>query len=253
MVILIQFVYLIKRLARLAYWTINSFRIQVGKKCRFGFPIVIEGKGNLKFGNHCTVERGVILRCGNNSTIGIGNNSIILEGANISLAQNTTLFVGEHFLLEKNTILYINNNWKIGKDVVLAEGSMITSREPNCNGILCIGDHTRIGNEVIIDLSYNVTIGNNVAVGPRCIIYSHDHDYLENSIRWKGTPKVSSVTIEDGVWIGANVTLLSGVTIGECSVIAAGSVVTKSVPANVIYGGVPARLIKHLPSALDRG
>jgi acetyltransferase-like isoleucine patch superfamily enzyme len=54
------------------------------------------------------------------------------------------------------------------------------------------------------------------------------------------------VKIGNGVWIGANVTILPGVTVGENAVIAAGAVVTKDVPANSIVGGNPARVIRML-------
>lgn len=57
--------------------------------------------------------------------------------------------------------------------------------------------------------------------------------------------KSAPVTIEDNVWIGANVTILPGVVVGRGSVIAAGSVVTKSVPPNSLVAGVPAKVIKE--------
>lgn len=55
------------------------------------------------------------------------------------------------------------------------------------------------------------------------------------------------VTIGNDVWIGGNVTILPGVTIGDRAVIAAGAVVTKDIPANTVAGGVPAKVIKELP------
>lgn len=55
------------------------------------------------------------------------------------------------------------------------------------------------------------------------------------------------IVIGDRAWIGANATILTGVTIGENAVVAAGSVVTKDVPANCLVGGVPAKVIKEIP------
>ena len=59
------------------------------------------------------------------------------------------------------------------------------------------------------------------------------------------------VTVEEDVWIGARVTLMSGVTIGRGCIIAAGAVVTKDIPDNSMVGGVPAKVLKSLPNDVD--
>jgi len=93
-----------------------------------------------------------------------------------------------------------------------------------------------------------ITIGNNVMIGPNCVISSASHspDYRirnkDNDMDITGAP----VVIEDNVWIGANVAVMPGVTIGKHSVVAAGSVVTKDVPPDVIVAGVPAKIIRKL-------
>ncbi len=61
------------------------------------------------------------------------------------------------------------------------------------------------------------------------------------------------ITIKDRAWIGANATILTGVTIGENAVVAAGAVVTKDVPDNCLVGGVPAKIIKETPQSADDG
>ena len=79
----------------------------------------------------------------------------------------------------------------------------------------------------------NVKIGANTIIGDR-----DDHEEI-----YASSP--SSVYIEKNVWIGMNVIILKGVTIGENSIIGAGSVVTKDIPANVIAAGVPCKIIKN--------
>jgi acetyltransferase-like isoleucine patch superfamily enzyme len=91
-----------------------------------------------------------------------------------------------------------------------------------------------------------ITIGNNVIIGPYCVIHSGNHrfDRLDIPIRLQGYEK-SQVIIEDDCWLGANVIVLSGVTIGKGSVIGAGSVVTKDIPRFSVVAGNPARVIKN--------
>ena len=92
---------------------------------------------------------------------------------------------------------------------------------------------------------------NNVIFGPKPTIITGDHriDVIGKHIidvteEEKLPDQDLPVIIEDGVWCGANVTILKGVTIGRGSVVAAGAVVTKSCPPYSIIGGVPARIIK---------
>lgn len=96
-----------------------------------------------------------------------------------------------------------------------------------------------------------LTIGKKVIFGPKPTIITGDHriDLLDRYIiditdEEKLPENDQPVTIEDGCWIGANVTILKGVTIGHDSVVAAGSVVTKSCEPYSIIGGVPARFIR---------
>lgn len=94
-----------------------------------------------------------------------------------------------------------------------------------------------------------LTIGNNVIFGPAPTIVTGDHriDVIGKPIflSYDKLPENDSpVIIEDDVWVGANVTILKGVTIGRGSVIAAGGIVNKSTPPYSISGGIPARTIK---------
>ena len=96
-----------------------------------------------------------------------------------------------------------------------------------------------------------LTIGKKVIFGPKPTIITGDHridiqgkNIIDITDDEKLPENDQPVTIEDGCWIGANVTILKGVTIGHGSVVAAGSVVTKSFPPYSIIGGVPAKLIK---------
>lgn len=97
-----------------------------------------------------------------------------------------------------------------------------------------------------------LTIGKKVIFGPKPTIITGDHridiqgKYIIDITDDEKLPENDQpVTIEDGCWIGANVTILKGVTLGHDSVVAAGSVVTKSCEPYSIIGGVPAKLIRR--------
>lgn len=90
-----------------------------------------------------------------------------------------------------------------------------------------------------------VRIGDNFHSGKGCQILSKYHNYEGQKIPYGTTYIVKNVTIEDNVWLGNNVIVLGGVTIGEGAIIQAGSVVVKDIPACAIAGGNPATVFKQ--------
>jgi len=102
-------------------------------------------------------------------------------------------------------------------------------------------------NCVILDVM-KVEIGDHVLVGPAVQIYTATHP-LDAKTRNSWLEYAKSVTIGDDVWIGGGAIIYPGVTIGNGTVIAAGAVVTKSVPANVVVGGNPAKILKEIDNS----
>ncbi|MFB9054537.1 acyltransferase [Formosa undariae] len=93
----------------------------------------------------------------------------------------------------------------------------------------------------------DVNRGSDVAIGPNCTLYTHDHDYSDKIVAaWKGVIISNPIIIKNGAWIGSNVTILPGATIGNRAVIAAASVVTMNVESETIVEGVPAKFIKRI-------
>lgn len=123
-----------------------------------------------------------------------------------------------------------------GKNLRVKSGAEIS---PNS----IVGNDSELGTRSMIQA--NVTIGNNVIMGPDVKIYSRNHktDRLDIPIQRQGKNYLET-KIGNDVWIGANVIILAGVTIGSHSVIAAGSVVTKNTEPYAIVGGIPAKTIK---------
>ncbi len=108
-----------------------------------------------------------------------------------------------------------------------------------------IGHNCYFNHHLSVEDGGKVKIGNNVIVGPYVGIYTAQHP-LDSKERVAGWQMVQDITIGNNVWIGANVTILSGITIGDNVVIGAGSVVTKDIPANTLAYGVPCKVIRKI-------
>lgn len=99
-------------------------------------------------------------------------------------------------------------------------------------------------NLVILDCA-PVKFGDNVFIGPNCSFYTAGHP-LDVKQRNEGLEYAHPIKVGDNVWLGGNVVVLPGVSIGNNSVIGAGSVVTKNIPDNVVAVGNPCRVVKNI-------
>lgn len=135
-------------------------------------------------------------------------------------------------------------------------GSMMVCRNSGC---ITLGDYVFIGEGTRIYSSKNIKIGNRVQIAHNCNIYDNNVHSLNPKERHKEYMsnieygwiklfdlKESDVLIGDDVWIGANSIILKGVNIGKCSIVAAGSVVTKNVPEYALVAGNPACIKKMM-------
>lgn len=108
-----------------------------------------------------------------------------------------------------------------------------------------IGDQTFVNAGAIWLDNAPITIGSHVLIGPNSQLFTPTHS-LDYRSRRNWETWCLPITIEDDVWIGGNVCICQGVTIGARSVVAAGSVVTSDVPPDTLVGGTPAKVIKAL-------
>lgn len=111
-----------------------------------------------------------------------------------------------------------------------------------------IGDNFFANNNCIILDGAKVTFGNNVFVAPNCGFYTAGHP-LDVEQRINGLEYAFPIKVGNNVWIGAHVAVMPGVTIGDNSVIGAGSVVNKDIPAGVIAVGNPCKVIREITEA----
>ena len=139
---------------------------------------------------------------------------------------------------------------KIGRGVVVKPGARIAMPWR-----LTVGDHVWIGEEAYILNLAPVTIGSNVCISQRTFLCTGSHDWSDPAFALRTAP----ITVEDGVWVSANVFVAGGVTLHGGAVVTAGSVVTSDMPEGMICSGNPCVPVKgrrgsanlsHAPQAL---
>ena len=126
----------------------------------------------------------------------------------------------------------------LGHNSVVYYGSEIRG-----HGLLKIGDRSIIGDNAILDARCGLCIGNDVQLGSNVKIWTEQHDY--NDPYFRITDKHGPVKIGDKVWIGADVTILHSVKIGEGAVVASGAVVTHDVEPFSVVAGIPAKKVSE--------
>lgn len=166
------------------------------------------------------------------------------------------VFSMRKYIQETRRLLFeINNVWHEDESEIAELFSKITAKP--------VGEGLRIETPFYTDFGKNITVGDHVFINSGCkfqdqggvyigdwtfighnvVLATLDHD-IDPEKRYMLHP--APIHIGNRVWIGSNVVITKGVTIGDNSVIAAGAVVTKDIPANVVAGGVPAKVIKEI-------
>ncbi len=156
-----------------------------------------------------------------------------------------------HCKVEKRNI---NSIIKIG-DRCLINGRLVTE---NANSSIIIKNNVFIGGKTILDCLSLIEVNDNVLISYECIIADHDshsissikrqedlNRFKDNKMNWSDV-NTKPVVIKKNAWIGTRSIILKGVTIGEGSIVAAGSVVTTNVPNYTLVAGNPAIVKKRL-------
>jgi len=181
--------------------------------------------GKVRIGEGSTIQDNVILGSAEEGELSIGKASIIRSGAVIY----SGVKIGNNFRSGHNIL--IRENSEIGDNVLVGTNSVI-------DGDCKIRSNVSIQTGVYI--TRYTTIEDNVFLGPCCVMTNDK--YMKYGAVLKGP------VIKQGASIGANSTIMPGITIGEGAIVAAGSVVTKDVPPYKVVMGVPARVVKDAPT-----
>lgn len=153
------------------------------------------------------------------------------------------ILIGRSFHVEKHFAeIHLGDFVDFGSSVGIA----VIGEDPMTRSVLRIGDHTHIGDRTHINCYCSISIGNRCAISWDVEILDTDIHKMLDEV---GRPlrNTAPVVIEDRTWIGAHAIILKGVTIGHDSVIAAGAVVTRSVPPFSVCAGNPAQVVRASP------
>ena len=175
---------------------------------------------------------------------------LLLIGKHTSITHAKHICCGKNVKFEDYSEIHglSKNGLTFGNNVTIGRGVMI--RPSSYYGIdmgegLIIGNNSSIGPHGYIGCSGKIVIGNNVMLGPKCSLFAENHNFSDSgaTIKSQGVNQ-KGIIIEDDCWIGSNVIILDGVTIGRGSVIGAGTLITKDVPAGSIVIDKRIQIIK---------
>lgn len=159
-----------------------------------------------------------------------------------SIGKNFYLYSGMPLVLGRLDISVGNNVRMSGISTLCGRSSGLITPQLN------IGDNVDIGWQNSINVGSKITLGDNVRLAGKVFLAGFPGHPLNAKNRAQGLPEeehqVGDIILENDVWLATGVTVLAGVTIGQGTVVCAGSVVTDDLPAGVIAGGMPAKVIK---------
>ena len=145
----------------------------------------------------------------------------------------------------------------IGDSVFIGPGSWLQTLPDaeNKSVAISIGKGSSCAGACVISAVRSVVLEDNVLLARNIYISDHIHKYteLDKPVLAQGMDKVEPVLIKRGAWLGQNVVVCPGVTIGVGSVVGANSVVVKSIPDHCVAAGAPARVLKTIVSSIDQG
>lgn len=166
---------------------------------------------------------------------------------------------GQLYILNKSSLVLLSDGSKKG-DIILGDNVCIYGKlESQNGGKIIMGNNTRIGCNSVVRSVNSITIGDFTAVSDYVVISDNNNHPIDPVFRrkmkldcqdgdmrkWRHAAN-APITIGENVWVGEFARIQKGVTIGDNSIVAANSVVTKDVPANCIVGGNPAKILKYI-------
>lgn len=219
-----------------------------GKTVRIGPGTVLADNVTLvghdiEIGRGTTIGRGCDLRAG---TLYIGKGSELSADIRILVAERFAVAGAARLAPGVNVLC---REFVAGRLLYLGDGATVGyGGTTTSTATVRIGHRVTIGQHSILNANCPIDIGDDLGTGSYLALWTHGYHFGHGPLHGT-TPTYAPVSIGRNVWLGFHVTLLPGISVGDNSVVAAGSVVTRSLPSNVLAGGVPATIRKSLEHA----
>ena len=218
---------------------IFAHRVKIGPGATIEDDVVLVGD-EIVIGENTTVARNSDIRA---CRIVIGAESEVQHGVRILVAETFSVGVAARIAIG---VRIVCRDFQAGRLLYLGDYLTVGyGGTTSSTSTMHIGDRVTIGQHTILNSNFPIEIGDNVGTGSYLAVWTHGYHFGHGPLEGYA-PAYAPVRIERNVWLGFHVTILPGVTIGENSIVAAGSMVTSPMPAHSLIAGVPASVRKAL-------
>ncbi|MFB0566635.1 MAG: DapH/DapD/GlmU-related protein [Candidatus Aminicenantaceae bacterium] len=171
----------------------------------------------------------------------------VVFGRNVTIRHPKRIEIGNNVIIDDNCVLDAKGNSdvgiSIGDNVIINRNTILSCK----NGIIKIGDNTNIGTNCLLHSVSSLILEENILIAAYCyIVAGGNHDFKRTDIPMIQQPAISKggILVKNDVWFGAGVKVLDGVKIDRGTIVGAGAVVTKDIPAFSIAMGTPAKVVR---------
>jgi acetyltransferase-like isoleucine patch superfamily enzyme len=215
---------------------VHAKTCEIGAGCALGDGVVLVGH-DIRLGSRVRVGAGTEIRAGR---LAIGDDSDVQERTSVLAADEFAVGAAARIssgvsitcrAFTAGTLLYLANDVSVGYGGTDASTAVVRA-----------GDRVAIGPHSVLNANVEIRLEDRVGSGSHCAIWTHGFHFGHSPLDGYGVT-FEGVHVKRNVWLGYHATLLPGVTVGENTIVAGGAIVTRDVPANVVVGGVPARVI----------
>ncbi|MGW4694795.1 DapH/DapD/GlmU-related protein [Kitasatospora cineracea] len=209
-------------------------------------PDVVIGAGSVLVGDRIDLGAGTVIGPGCDlraAEIRIGPGSEFSGNVRVLVAEEFSLGAAARI---ESGVRITCRSFTAGNLLYFGEGSEVGfGGTTSSTAVVTIGSRVTVGQRSILNANLPITIGNDVGTGSYLAIWTHGYHFGHGPLDGF-EPAYAPVTIEDNVWLGFQITILPGVSVGRHTMVAAGAVVAGSLPEHMMAGGVPAKVKKPI-------